>query len=357
MTRELKAPSGTGRTATPQQEAAADWLLRLEAGEPDTLPAFRAWLAADPRHRAAWDQVARAWQGLGELPPPDRSRWAASPASQSSSPPSSVPASAHRPRRLAAAAGAVALCLLLLFVLPGLLLGLQADVRTGTGEVRRVLLQDGSVVHMAPETALALEFDAAERRVRLLQGQAFFEVRREPARPFRVEAARAAATVLGTAFDVRLAEESVAVGVREGRVAVAYAGTRLEPPLEPGERMVIGQADGQVRRSERPTDQIALWVDGRLFVDGATVAEVVERLRPYHTGWLVLAGDSLAQRRVTGLYDLSRPERALAALVEPYGGTLHRLGPLTVIAAGALGEGAPAPEPEASETFDDSAEK
>jgi transmembrane sensor len=306
----------------PVLETATDWLLRLEAAPEDA--ALRAnaeaWRCAAPAHAQALDQAQRALRYIAQVPPALAHQWDAS--------------ARPEPRRQAkltwaarAGLAALAACLVLLF-LPGLLLRWHADYVTGVGEVRELALADGTVVTLGPRSAVAIDYDSAHRAVALLAGNALFEVARDPGRVFQVAAEGVEVTVTGTVFDVRLGDDAVTVAVREGAVAVRYGSVHPEARLTPGDQLTIDLASGEWRPQRLDPADIALWRDGKLFVDGATVAEVVEELGRYQSGWIVIADDALAQRRVTGLYDLADPERAMRALVRPYGGSVRAVTPL-----------------------------
>jgi transmembrane sensor len=225
-----------------------------------------------------------------------------------------------------AAAALAAVCCLTVVLAPSLLLRVRADHVTATAELRRLTLQDGTVVHLAPQSAVDAHYTAERRAVTLLAGEAFFEVVPDAQRPFVVEAQGLEARALGTAFDVRLAPRSLSVEVESGAVAVRHAGS--EARLGPGDRLTIDRDNGAAQRDRPGADDIAGWRDGRLFVEDATVEQVVEALRRYQPGWIVIADERLAAHRVTGLYDLREPSRALRALVQPAGGRVREVTPL-----------------------------
>jgi transmembrane sensor len=306
---------------------ATDWLLRLEEApaDPGVRDAAAAWRNADPAHAQAWNQAERAYRLIATRAPAPR---AATP----------VSATAH-PRRTArpwaiGAAAALAACLILVW-LPGLMLQLQADVITKTAEVRDVTLEDGSTVQLAPRTALSVHFSGGRRSVALLSGQAFFAVVPNAARPFDVTAGGITVTVIGTAFEVRLSDEALTVGVQHGAVEVRTGhSSPAVARLGAGDQLTIPREQGDVRQTKVAPDGIASWRDYRLFVDDMTVAGVVDELRRYSPGWIVLADDSLGKRQVTGLYDLRDPERALRALVGPFGGQVRTVTPMLSIVSG-----------------------
>lgn len=281
-----------------------DWRRRLDAAPDDA--ALRArharWLAENPAHAEAQARLEKVWRLTGSLPATNV-----------------VPLRRRLPSRLAAAVLAVAACLTLV-LMPRLWPVVGADYHTVTGEIRNLALADGSIIHLDGASAVDVTLGEGSRAVTLRQGQAFFEVARDPGRPFTVTAGAVRVTVVGTAFDVRRGEDGVSVSVRSGAVRVAAGGT--EVLLAPGDRLAVGSNGGWKRDRVDPA-LVASWRDGRLVAEGATIAEVVEELRRHHSGVIVLPDGELGQRRVFGIYDLSDPLAALRAAVHPHGGTVR----------------------------------
>jgi transmembrane sensor len=307
----------TGEPTEWMLEEAADWLLRLQGAPADAAvrDAHIRWRNADPRHERAWARMAKGWELIGE---------AASPAQASV-----IPFVRKRTtsRWRVGAAMAVAACLLLFFV-PSLIFQLQGDYVTATAELRQLTLEDGSVVELGPRTALDVRFTANRRSVTLSEGEAFFEVAPNAERPFAIRAGNADVTVVGTAFNVRLSSSALSVAVRHGVVEVQdrQAGaTALR--LAAGDRVRIDRSGHAVVQDKVALEEIGAWRDRRLFVESATVTQVAEEIGRYRPGWVVVAGDRLAGQRVTGLFDLQDPDRALRALVRPFGGDVREISP------------------------------
>ncbi len=332
-----------------QPRRASEWLTALlERPEDEVLRRrFDAWLAADPAHAADWAEIARTYEAIGKVPPRHRDQWtgwaAASGAPRRLPQAWPLPVGAHGAtrdrggnpaswrRRMAIGLGAAAACLALLLV-PGLERRLAADHVTATAEIRSVRLADGSTVRLGPRSALDVAYDGDARSVRLLQGEAFFEVAPDPARPFRVEASLLDVTVLGTAFEVRVDDGGADVAVRRGTVRVdAHAGAPAAPErLEAGEWMSLAPG-GMATRGVQPPAQVAAWLQGRLIVRDRPVGEVVDDLRPYFSGIVILRGDSLPQQPLTGVYDLSDPLAALKAVAAAQGATAYQLSPWVLV--------------------------
>src|SRR5690606_31765771 len=79
---------------------------------------------------------------------------------------------------------------------------------------------DGSIMTLNTLSRAKVRFDHKERIVYLESGEAHFEVAKNKDRPFSVYAEKGRITAVGTAFSVRIDEESVNVAVSEGSVEV-----------------------------------------------------------------------------------------------------------------------------------------
>lgn len=336
----------------PVLEAAFDWLLRLQdtPEDPAVRAGWQAWRRSDPAHEAAWARVCATWRDLGEagplrvtpvqadtLPPVGDTR--PQPPRRPMQPrPMQRRPMRHRALRrgaMMAAAAAVVAMVAVASVRPGGFAGLGADAATGVAETRRVVLADGSRVELDGRTAIRSRFDDGRREVTLIDGGAFFDVMPDAARPFIVWAGDVAVTVTGTAFDVAADGGRVVVEVASGTVRVAPARGRRVEQLAAGDRLAVDTASGAVTRGRLAPEDVGAWRDGRLFVSDATVAEVVAELRRHQPGWILITDAALGARRVTGLYDLRDPQRALKAMMRPVGGEVRAFGPLLTLVTAA----------------------
>lgn len=324
-----------------QPRRASEWLVAL-ADHPDDA-ALRAdlqsWLDASPDNRRDWEQMSDLWQGLGEigaLAGPDDEAAGGGPQPLRPSVGRQLRqglAAVSRRRTAGSLAGvALALCLALAWG-PDVLLRVQADQTTATAELRRLVLDDGSRVELAPRSAMAVDFSDRERRLRLLQGRAFFVVAAGDRRPFVVEAQGVEARDIGTEFDVRTGGGETEVAVREGVVEVTRPGTAGVAELHAGERIRIASS-GATDRGRLDADTIGAWRKGRLMVENQPVAAVVDALRPYFSGAVLLIGDRLARQPLTGAYNLADPVGALRAVASAQGASVHRVSPWLLVIAG-----------------------
>lgn len=344
-------------------EAAALWVLAFEEtpDDPELQARFDAWLNRDPRHAAAWADASRIYDMVPQTPPAHSAHWAPYLAARQGATPTPG-ASPHRarqgatpaprrfidrqigrrravPGRLALGALGLGLAVFLIAALtPDILLRVQADHVTSTAEVRSLDLEDGTAVSLAPDSAIAVAFDSGERKVELLQGEAFFEVTSDPDRAFRVTADEMNVTVLGTAFNVRLADRSVSVAVREGLVGLR-PGSGLPPETgDPAERLELTAGDwavldenAEVRRGRLPPDEIGAWREGRLVARERAMSDVLDDLRRYHTGLILLTDPALGTQKVTGIYNLDDPVAAVRVLASPLGASVRQITPWLLV--------------------------
>ncbi|MEN2990202.1 FecR domain-containing protein [Tistrella sp. BH-R2-4] len=335
-------------------QTAADWLVVLLDAPDDAglAAAFARWHAADPRHADDWAALARTYQVMGMAMPVHEAAWRdASGAGPRPLPPVHAPPPpvhappapldrpsanrppAKRPRRRAAAlvAMAMAACVAVA-ILPAQLARWTADHVTGHAETAQVTLPDGSRVRLAPDSAIRVDLTGIGRRVSLIEGRAFFEVTADPARPFQVTAGDVSATVLGTAFEVRRGDDDTRIAVREGRVRVARHGgsSPADAVLQAGDWATLGDT-GAPRLGHRAARDIAVWTDGQVIARDRPVAEVVDELRPYLTGLVLVRGDDLARQPLTGVYNLTDPLAALRAIASAQHAHIRQITPWIVV--------------------------
>lgn len=325
-----------GRRNVEQEESgpgatARAWVVRLASGEMTEaeLAEFYAWLGESAVNAQAFEDERAFWQRLAPLQATfERLERAEAP----------HPAVRLRPRRRrirAAFAGlaAVAACLLLLAFAPELAVALRADLRSGDGAILSATLSDGSRVTLDRNSAIAVAFDHGQRRVELLEGEAFFEVARDPARPFRVTAAGGISEALGTAYAVRLERGGARVAVVEGRVAVsieAAPGARRD--VTAGEALRYTDAGGFSPLAALGGDRALAWRQGRVVLVDRPLPDALAELERYHPGRILLLAGGRSASSVSGVIDLDRLDEGLAALAATHGLTAHRLTPyLTVL--------------------------
>ncbi len=217
-------------------------------------------------------------------------------------------------------------------IVPSLLLRTQADYMTAKGEIRRIDLPDGSVATLGPESAIALDFSGDARTVDLLAGMSFFEVESDANRPFSVLSDSMRATALGTAFDVSDDAGVLSVGVDHGLVDVRAAGApETIASLTTGQWITVDPTSGEVDRGQREAGQIASWRDKLLIAERETVSALAARIGRWLPGRIIIADSLVGRQRVSGVFDLNDPLRALQAAVHPAGARVRQVTPYVTV--------------------------
>lgn len=239
---------------------------------------------------------------------------------------------ARRRRRrlhLAAAAGAVALLAGALWQFPFVGGARQADPgRVAISVPSRQVLPDGTEVQLRGDATLTVDFSGALRRVNLSHGEAYFQVAKDPARPFVVDALGIEVRAVGTAFSVQLGAAQVAVLVTEGRVAVAeapaHANAAALPRAEPayvdaGQLAVVAAGLPQVVNlpAAQSADRLA-WRIPRIEFTATPLADAIARLNRLSAVQLSLGDDSLANLRISGVVRADNGEALVRLLVANY---------------------------------------
>ena len=301
------------------EDAAAQGAVRLE-GEPlnaSEQAALKAWLAADPAHRA---QLSRYCQFLADL-----ERQLPELVAGGTVDLEREVAAARRSwwRRQAAplagvaAAAAAGLVLWWAWPQPG-----AQMVSTPPMHRQTLALADGTRADLNARTSLQVDFTAAQRRlVRLEHGEALFNVAKDPARPFIVETPGGSVRVTGTVFNVRSeAPGQLEVTVLEGKVEVlSRAGSAAAPePLRLQQCDQVSLEAGSLafrRMSPAVAAAVTAWREGWVVFDAVPLREVLGRFASFH-GRAITVAPEAADERLSGRFGLDDIEGFLFADLE-----------------------------------------
>lgn len=288
---------------------AAQWFARLKSlpVSHETLQQFFAW-RRDETHAAAFDAVERLWSRAGELG--DRPTMVAA---------THDALSRKAKRRSSSWSLTPALAALAAIVL--LLLGSGATYwalrpaanayATGIGQQSVVALEDGSKVTLDTDTRIVVRFDTDGRTVILKQGQAYFTVAHDTARPFHVEAGDTGVLATGTQFSVRRDGGAVDVTLVEGSVRVAARGA-LSATLRSGQQLVLRPDRAAVVQAVDAGAATA-WTQGRIVMEGWTLGRALVEVNRYTSRPVRLGASQFTDARLSGTFDVGDIDSFVAA--------------------------------------------
>ncbi len=305
------------------------WFTRMQ-GNPSHIERedFDAWLNADKMHQQIYSEIAMLWSSAKSSGLPVNPADAALLEGR-------LQAVRYR-HKLTKAGAVVAGCLVMLLSgswiwleKPHLLQDIRADYVSARGEQKTLELPDGSTVLLGADTAVDVEISDLERRVQILRGTAFFSVQPSDI-PFIVGASNGEATVLGTAFDVSIAEKNVTVTLEHGSLQVRADGKNEAVILKPGEEVSYNaEGIGQVQKVN--LDEAMAWHEKRYVFTNARLADVINYIGRYRDGRIVVIGSDLAEQRISGSFALENTDAALASVQSIVGFNITRLSNRIVI--------------------------
>lgn len=211
-------------------------------------------------------------------------------------------------------------------------------IETTVGQRDSMHLPDGSVIHIGPSSRLTVSASASDRREVNLNGEAFFDVRHDAARPFVVRAGPAIVQDVGTAFLVdQIDSASVRVVVTSGIVTLRGVSDAPDSATELrdgdiGELQPPPRRRVEVQRRAATPDDIA-WTRGRLIFREASLERVRTELRRWYGVDLRVEDPSLAGRHLTAEFAGEPVDQVLRTIALSLGAEVERRGDTAIVRA------------------------
>ena len=294
---------------------AAEWVTKRVRGfTPKEQDAFFDWFASDPRNSEFYGEHMKTWKRLDQL-----AQW--------------KPEHSERPNQdllryhisrgqwvwIRGMAAAFVLLGSLWFISnlnPSSKLGYASGNLVANGYESHVL-PDGSIVEMNRGAALKVDYTPELRRVELVSSEAHFDVAKNPDRPFVVHARGVDFRAVGTAFNVKLTDNSVELLVTEGRVQMTAPDPLADghfPVLQRYTRDVVaGQVSiaslvvdtpkaGVMEVSAVEVGERLAWKPLLLEFDKVPLSEVVEEFNRRNTIQLEIGDSDLAAELIVASF-------------------------------------------------------
>lgn len=185
---------------------------------------------------------------------------------------------------------------------------------TGIGQISDIALEDGSTLHLNSDSEAEVRFTDHGRKVRILKGEASFDVAHDRSRPFDVEARSAVIRAVGTAFNVRLRPSIVELTVTHGTVTVS-SGDRLAQKVAAGSGAVIQPRSITLTRLDsRLIGQRTAWREQMVELDGETVEQAAGEFNRYRAAPILIGDTRVSSLRIGGRFRISDSKEFLSAL-------------------------------------------
>ncbi|UOA09636.1 FecR domain-containing protein [Methylobacter sp. S3L5C] len=287
-------------------EQAVAWFIRLRADNvtSDEKASFLRWLNQANMHRDAFNEISKLWGDTDLLKALDDA------AQKHHIAPQKKTTYTYVKLPLAIAA-----CLFLAFLFRNdFAVLMESDYSTRVGERKTVYFGDGSTAMLNTDSSIAVSMDGPQRRVDLLKGEVYFEVKPDPNRPFIVQADHSTTRVLGTRFFVHEKSDSDEVKVVSGRVEVTDLRTLSQSVILHDRESVSVDVSGLGETLLLDSALKTSWVNGFLVFENATLESVIGQIRRYRTGVVVYKDNALREFKINGRINLRESDDMLKVL-------------------------------------------
>lgn len=225
--------------------------------------------------------------------------------------------------------------------------GVKAQVYvTAVGERSNITLDDGSEIKLNTDTVISVKFSEHQRLIELSKGEAFFQVAKNPNRPFVVLTASNRVTAVGTAFSVDVSDvEGPEVLVTEGRVKVDHllknplklnAQTSNEattlaisaPPvfLSQGQKILLNQNGTDEVTYTDDFDSALAWREGMIVFEGESLDKAIREIDRYIALEFKIVDKEIASIPVGGFFKTGDLDQLLLVLEGNFGVVSERQG-------------------------------
>ncbi len=210
---------------------------------------------------------------------------------------------------------------------------------TNIGEQSTVLLPDGTSVRLNTNTQIKLNYSASFRSVELIDGEAIFDVAKDPDRPFKVNVGKTVAEALGTSFNVYRQNDKTIITVVEGVVKVIGDLTVDTPEkdddinmdsklpyqaLKSGDQVIV-QRNGEIDELAMvDPEKVTAWTSQRLVFEGVSLETVVNEINRYNLAQITLESPELKNRQISGVFSTHDPKILLTFLSKVSGILVER---------------------------------
>lgn len=306
-----------------EAEACA-WIAQFDGKQPskEDLAAFHEWINRSPKHKEEIRRLSELWDDLNiltELAVPVRE-------------------TRKKPAVLPVWASAFAVLILLFGAWGYIRFGIPETPRvysTAVGEQKTVELPDGSSIQLNTASRVKVDYSDVERKVQLLQGEAFFKVASDRQRPFVVYVRERLVRAVGTAFTVYVQRKNIEVAVTEGVVEFARVPAFEDPAkskravseaqsitttVTAGQKATLDRGKESVESVKREElNRMLSWREGLLVFSGEPLEDVIEEISRYTSLKIMIVDPRIREIRVGGYFRTREINAIFDALEASFG--------------------------------------
>lgn len=283
------------------KKTAARWFIRMREAEPDAYERtkFEAWLMENPTHQHEYESFCQSWDDIGSLPKLSAMAKA-----------KEVGRFINKERntkKVKNVAATINICIIIFIMCLGGIYQYQewqaspiAQIASLTerAQITTSTLEDGTEVTLNANSHIQVTYYRNRRHVHLHQGEAIFNVAKDPQRPFVVETDATIITVLGTRFAVNKLSQFVRVSVDHGQVRVESKNVADTKVLYKGEVVEVPNDKAIKYRNYNAADYFK-FANGVIVFNESDIHEIAEVLSRFRKDNIIVKGTS--QERISAV--------------------------------------------------------
>lgn len=219
----------------------------------------------------------------------------------------------------------------------------HSEVSTKNGSRTKIQLPDGSSVWLNSSSKLTYNndhFGAAIREV-TLSGEAYFDIVKNPSKPFIIHTEKMDIKVLGTAFNVKCypGEKHSETSLIRGSIEVTLKDRQEKIMMKPNEKLILNNDDIKAEKVNTPAQKTTAakplpiielshltfyptdnsivetgWVENRLVFTSETLEDIAVKMERWYGVNIVIANEKLKKELLTGIFEKETIYQALSAL-------------------------------------------
>ncbi|WP_304516535.1 FecR family protein [Cecembia rubra] len=174
------------------------------------------------------------------------------------------------------------------------------------GQKTRIKLPDGSYVYLNSESSITYLTDFSDNRTIFLKGEAFFEVKSDPLKPFTVITGPISTRALGTSFNINAYEEQldIQVALATGKIKVSNEVNGQELLVDPGEGIDFHRHTDMMSKEKVDIQKVLNWKNGILQFEKVPFPQVIKTLeRWYGVDFEVKNQKEMPQYKCSGTFE------------------------------------------------------
>ena len=186
---------------------------------------------------------------------------------------------------------------------------------TQKGERKTLPLSDGSIIYLNADSKVTFPSTFSQKqRIVALSGEAYFSIKKDPNRPFKVITGSTSTEVTGTEFNIKYRNDKFNLVVTKGSVKAKDLKTPNEVFVESGKMVTASKTIGLSIPVKVNIDDFIAWRKNKLSFQHSTLFEVMNEIETYYNVKVVFNIDSLKRKTLTGVFNTNSLDDVLSMI-------------------------------------------